>query len=112
MLFRSESTIELKSYEPNQLVYEVNAAKAGVIVFSEIYYPDWKATIDGQPADIARADYVLRAMYVPAGKHTIEMTFKPTSVRTTETIAYIALFILFAGAVWFVIGYFRKRKEA
>ena len=107
-----ESTIELKTYLPNQLVYEVNAAKAGVIVFSEVYYPDWKATIDGQPADIARADYVLRAMYVPAGKHTIEMTFKPTSVRTTETIAYIALFIFFAGVVWYAIGYFRKRKEA
>ena len=107
----NESTIELQTYEPNRLVYEVNAAKAGVIVFSEIYYPDWKATIDGQPADIARADYVLRAMYVPAGKHTIEMTFKPTSIRATETIAYIALFILFAGAVWYAIGYFRNRKK-
>ena len=106
-----ESTIEMKSYTPNHLTYEVNAAKDGVVVFSEIYYPDWEATIDGKPADVACADYILRAMYVPAGKHTIEMKFDPASVHTTETIAYIGYCLLLIGVVWYGVSYFRKRKQ-
>ena len=84
----SLSTIRLTSYEPNQLVYETSSPQDGIVVFSEIYYPGWTATIDGKPADIARADYILRAMNVPAGKHTIEMRFDPQSLHITEGIAY------------------------
>lgn len=54
----SLSTIRLTSYEPNQLVYETSSPQDGIVVFSEIYYPGWTATIDGKPADIARADYI------------------------------------------------------
>lgn len=99
----SLSTIRLKSYAPNRLVYESSSPKDGVVVFSEIYYPGWQATIDGTPVDIARADYILRAINVPAGKHTIEMWFDPQSLHTTETIAYVALVLLLLGvvaAVW------------
>ena len=63
----SLSTIQLTSYEPNRLVYKASTPKDGVVVFSEIYYPGWQVTIDGQPVDIARADYILRAINVPAG---------------------------------------------
>ena len=88
----SLSSIRLTSYAPNRLTYETNNAQDGIAVFSEIYYPDgWHVTIDGQPAELARADYILRTMYVPAGQHTIEMRFDPTSLHVTEGIAYGAL---------------------
>ena len=91
----SLSTIRLTSYAPNRLVYETDNAKDGIAVFSEIYYPDgWQVTIDGQPVQAARADYILRALYVPAGKHTIEMRFDPKSLHVTEGIAYAALILL------------------
>ena len=61
------------------------------MVFSEIYYPGWKATLDGENVEIGRANYVLRAVQVPAGKHQLEMTFSPSSIKVTETIAWIAL---------------------
>ena len=85
----SLSSIRLTSYTPNRLTYETNNAQDGIAVFSEIYYPDgWHVTIDGQPAELARADYILRTMYVPAGQHTIEMRFDPTSQHETDGIAY------------------------
>ena len=96
----SLSTIRLTSYAPNRLVYETDNARDGVAVFSEIYYPDgWQVTIDGQPARLARADYILRSMYVPAGKHTIEMRFDPKSLHVTEGIAYAALALLIIGVM-------------
>ena len=95
----SLSTIRLTSYEPNQLVYETSSPQDGIVVFSEIYYPGWTATIDGKPADIARADYILRAMNVPAGKHTIEMRFDPQSLHITEGIAYGAMALLLVGVI-------------
>lgn len=95
----SLSTIQLKSYDANRLVYDVSSPKDGVVVFSEIYYPGWQATIDGQPVDIARADYILRAMNVPAGKHTIEMWFDPQSLHLTENIAYASLALLLIGVM-------------
>ena len=96
----SLSTIRLTSYEPNRLVYETENAKDGIAVFSEIYYPDgWQVTIDGQPAQLGRADYILRTMYVPAGKHTIEMRFDPKSLHVTEGIAYGALILLILGVI-------------
>ena len=104
----SLSTIRLTSYEPNRLVYETSSAKDGVVVFSEIYYPGWQAKIDGQPADIARADYILRVMNVPAGKHTIEMWFDPQSLHVTESIAYASLALLLIGVM--VLIWFSKKK--
>ena len=96
----SLSTIRLTSYEPNRLVYETENAGDGIAVFSEIYYPDgWQATIDGQAAELGRADYILRTMYVPAGKHTIEMRFDPKSLHVTESIAYGALALLVIGII-------------
>lgn len=90
----STSAITLTKYEANALDYEANSKNGGLAVFSEVYYPGWTATIDGQPLEIGRANYILRAAYIPAGKHTIHMEYKPASIGVTETMAYIALALL------------------
>ncbi len=109
----SLSSIRLTSYAPNRLTYETNNAQDSIAVFSEIYYPDgWHVTIDGQPAELARADYILRTMYVPAGQHTIEMRFDPTSLHVTEGIAYGALALLVIGIIVAVLIAKRKYVKA
>ena len=105
------STVAIKSYEPNQLTYEVNSGKGGVLVFSEIYYPGWTATVDGEPAELGRVDYILRALQVKPGRHEVVLSFFPKSVDTTETIAYTAyaiLILVLAGAAF--MAYRRKQK--
>ena len=87
----STASVVLTKYEPNSLTYTINSAKGGVVVFSEIYYPGWTATIDGQPAELGRVNYILRALNVKAGKHEVVLDFHPSSISTTETIAYVAL---------------------
>ena len=105
----SASSIALKSYKPNHLVFETENAHDGVAVFSEIYYPDgWQVTIDGKPVELARADYVLRALYIPAGKHTVEMHFDPVSLHVTESIAYGALALLVMAVIVLLIRAKRK----
>ena len=105
----STAKVTLTEYEANRLAYEVNSQKGGVVVFSEIYYPGWNCTIDGAEAQIARADYVLRAIRIPAGKHTVIMTFDPQTVHITETIAYTALAILALLLIGFVALAIKKR---
>jgi hypothetical protein len=90
----SSARATLTSYEPNDLRYEVTSDKGGVVVFAEIYYPEWTATLDGRPIDIARADYILRAIGVPAGKHQVEFKFDPVSLHKTEAAANVSLIIL------------------
>ena len=96
----STASIELVAYEPNYLKYEVNSEKGGTVVFSEIYYPGWQSTVDGQEVPHGRADYILRAMNVPAGKHVVEFKFDPKSLHITETIAFVALGLL---ALWAIV---------
>ena len=96
------SIVTIKSYEPNQLTYDVNSGKGGVVVFSEVYYPGWTATIDGEPAELGRVNYILRALNVKSGKHEVVLSFFPKSVKVTETIAYVAygLLIFVAGCMY------------
>ncbi len=103
--------VKLTAYEPNELKYETESGKGGVVVFSEIYYPGWTATIDGNPAELGRVDYVLRALKVPAGKHQIVLTFKPKSINTTETIAYIAGVVLLLALLMVCYVEWKKRKK-
>ena len=107
-----DATIELTAYEPNSLTYETTNPSDGVAVFSEVYYPDgWQVTIDGEPVELARADYVLRTLYVPAGHHTIQMTFDPQSIHVTEAIAYAAMCLLLLGAIAVIFFYYKKNRQ-
>ena len=99
----SLATIELVAYQPNYLKYEVNSEKGGTVVFSEIYYPGWQSTVDGEVVAHGRANYILRAMNVPAGKHVVEFKFDPKSLHTTETIAFIALGLLAVLAIVVIV---------
>ena len=105
------SIVTIASYEPNRLVYDVNSGKGGVLVFSEIYYPGWTATVDGQPVELGRVDYILRAIHIQPGKHQVELAFFPKSVSTTETVAYVAFFLLILIVVGIVVIEYRHRKK-
>lgn len=105
----STATVKLDKYEPNNLQYTVNSKNGGIVVFSEIYYPGWKATVDGQSVELGRVNYILRAVNVKPGKHIVVLDFHPTSISTTEAIAYISIVILLlaiAGA-----GYMEWKKK-
>lgn len=105
------SLVTLREYQPNRLTYDVHSDKGGVVVFSEIYYPGWTATIDGEPTELGRVNYILRALNVKPGSHEVVLDFHPTSVKVTEAVAYVGyvalLLIILAG-----IGMaWRKRKQ-
>ncbi|MDR1764426.1 MAG: YfhO family protein [Dysgonamonadaceae bacterium] len=111
----STDYIRLTEYKPNILKYESNAASERVAVFSEIFYNhDWKASIDGQPADYYRADWTLRAMNVPAGKHRIEFRFEPDAYnllnRIGSVVSLIFLLGLLAAVAWAAIKEVRKKE--
>ena len=95
--------ITLTAYAPNELRYHYAASTDHLAVFSEIYYPDgWHATVDGQPVDLIRADWTLRAALLPAGEHEVVMTFLPSSYSTgamVSAIASIGLLLLLLLAV-------------
>ena len=105
------SVVRIMSYEPNQLSYEVESNKGGVIVFSEIYYPGWTATVDGVEQELGRVDYVLRALQVKPGKHEIVLSFFPKSITTTETIAYMALGILLLLLIILAVQAYRRHRK-
>ena len=105
----STSVVTLQAYEPNQLTYEVNSVKGGVVVFSEIYYPGWTATIDGEEAELGRVDYVLRALQVKPGKHQVVLSFFPKSIDRTETVAYVAYVVLLL--ILLLLGWCVVRKR-
>ena len=105
----STARVVLTKYEPNNMTYTVSSTKGGVVVFSEVYYPGWTATIDGQLAELGRVNYILRALNVKAGKHEVVLDFHPTSISTTETIAYAALIVLLLAIC--VAIYSEKKKQ-
>ena len=107
----SGGSVTLTSYEPNELHYDIQSDKGGVVVFSEVYYPGWTATIDGQEAEVGRVNYVLRALKVPAGKHQVVLAFHPTSVSTTNTIAYVAIIAILALLVAALVFSLKNKKN-
>lgn len=101
----STASITLLSQDPKVLTYESESSAPALAVFSEIYYPKgWKATIDGAPAEILRADYVLRALAVPAGKHKIEFRFEPDAYyvgnKVTTASSWLVLLVLIGSVGW------------
>ncbi len=111
----SNATIEMEHKRPadlNTLTYHSHCATPMLAVFSEIYYaPDWKAYIDGEPADYLRADYILRAMVIPAGDHVIEFRNESPTMHRLDNITLICSIatVLIIGGVLFL--YYRKRKN-
>ena len=108
----STSVVKLTAYAPNQLTYEVKSVTGGVMVFSEIYYPEWTATVDGKPVEIGRADYVLRALKVDKGQHQVVLTFDPKSVKQTETIAYAAYVVLLLVVFFGLYAEWKRKQKA
>lgn len=106
-------TISLTSYLPNELVYRYKAAEEKLAVFSEIYYPEgWKVFIDGDESDHFRADYILRAMVVPAGEHEIKFIFEPASYKTGNTISLLSsILLLLAIAGYSGAAIFKNKQE-
>jgi hypothetical protein len=95
----SAAMITLTDHIPYRLKYDANSASGGLAVFSEIYYPDgWSAKIDGKEVPILRANYVLRALEIPAGKHAIEFVFAPNAYvigdKITMASSWLVLLIL------------------
>lgn len=107
----STTVITLTKYEPNQLTYDVKSKAGGVVVFSEIYYPGWTATVDDQPVELARVDYILRALTIKGGSHKVVLSFFPKSVDTTETIAYAASALLLLAIVAAAVAAWRRNKK-
>ncbi len=107
----STSTIKLEKYQPDALIYKSSSHLPQVALFSEMYYPKgWKATVDGKEFEIFRANYVLRALYIPAGTHQIVFKFEPEVIRQGGTISLLS-FILFIVAVGLVLGYVQLKKS-
>jgi hypothetical protein len=109
----SSATITLDSYKPNNLKYTSTNSKEGLAVFSEMYYEKgWKALVDGKETPIMRADYALRAIVVPAGKHSIEFKFDPQVVKTggmITLVSCIGMLLLLVGGIYFER---KKNREA
>lgn len=111
----SNAKIELIEYAPDHLVYEFNSEKDQLTLFSEIFYPHgWKAIIDGEEYPHFRANYVLRAMIIPAGKHTVEFKFEPNSYQTGVIISYassITLLLLILGRLFLEFRKIKAKNE-
>ena len=107
----STAAVKLESYEPNHLVYTVSSQQGGIVVFSEIYYPGWTATVDGKATELGRVNYVLRAMHIDGGQHRVELLFDPQTVKTTETVAYVALAILLLLVVAAILLRLKRKKR-
>ncbi|MDH4462009.1 MAG: YfhO family protein, partial [Flectobacillus sp.] len=109
----STNKIALTTYKPNEVTYQSDAKTEQLAIFSEIFYrgnEDWKAYVDGQYKPHFRADYILRGMVVPAGKHTIVFKFEPESVRVgnkVDLVASIMLVCLLGLALFFEV---KKKK--
>ncbi len=116
-LAMSSNSIRLTDYHPDNMKYEYTANGEQLAVFSEVYYPPskgWKVFIDGEEQDPAfiKANYLLRALRVPAGKHVLEMRFEPRSFYTGETIAFIASLLALLGMLGGLVVWGRGLNEA
>jgi hypothetical protein len=110
----STATIKQVAFDNENIKYESNSTGNRLALFSEMYYTDWKAYIDGRPAPYAKANYVLRAMLLPAGKHSIEFKFEPTVYYIGRTItaisAWVLTVLLLGYGGWVVGGMLQKNK--
>ena len=108
----ASARIGLTEYRPNYLRYEYSAPEKAVAVFSEIYYDKgWTAYVDGKESPYFRADYVLRAMELPAGKHVVEWRFRAPGWNTVEAVTGICSALILLGTAAAIVYAFRKKKH-
>lgn len=109
-------TVVLSEYRPNKMTYQVSADQKSLVVFSEIYYEGgWHATIDGEPAPLLRANYILRALPVEAGDHTVEFTFVFEAFEKGEKVSlmgsWLVLLLMLGGGGFYLYTTIRKPRE-
>ncbi len=105
-------TIYLTHYQPNKLLYKSVSENGGYAVFSEIYFPwGWQITIDGEPAEMERVNYVLRGLNIPAGEHEIEFRFEPTSLTVNTSIAFVSIALILIAGGFVVVRLVRKQQK-
>lgn len=112
--FDENATIQLTSYAPNKLEYKTSATDEQLAVFSEVYYPKgWNVYVDDKPSELFRADYILRAMIIPAGEHMITFEYKPQSyfmgAKISAISSSILLLALLGCIIFYVICYYKKK---
>lgn len=101
-----------KPYNPNYVVYKTKASKDQLAVFSEVYYaPDWRAYIDGKPADYFRVNYILRAMVIPAGEHKIEFKDEAPLMHKLDKISVVFSLLFVLAVAGSLVFYYRKEKK-
>jgi uncharacterized membrane protein YfhO len=87
-------------YDLHTVTLSVDAGQPGYLVLSDTYYPGWRATVDGQPEAIWRANYAFRAVYVPAGQHTVQFVFDPAIWKAGLAVSGVTLLGLISWAGW------------
>jgi uncharacterized membrane protein YfhO len=108
----SLATIKLEVHKPNYIQYTSKNSNKGLAVFSEIYYPKgWNVYIDKEPSTHFRANFVLRAMEIPAGTHIIEFKFEPQVVKTGSIVSLISFLIMVSLLGYFIFVKYRKPKN-
>ena len=108
----SAANITLTHYQPNEVDYKTKTSTDQIAVFSEIYYEHgWQAYVDGKPSDYLRANYVLRAMRIPAGSHEIKFKFEPQDYYFTQKIAIAGSSLIALLFVGFSIMGLRKKEQ-
>ncbi|MFT3680383.1 MAG: YfhO family protein [Ferruginibacter sp.] len=107
----SASSIKQVAFDNMQIKYESNSNAAHLAVFSEIFYKDWNAYIDGNKVPVTKANYVLRALVIPAGKHTIDFKFEPSVFNTSYTITMIGGWLILVLLLWFAYYSYKKSTE-
>jgi len=111
--FDSSASIKRTSYKPNHLIYEANSAVPAIAVFSEVFYDKgWDAFIDGKQVNYFRANYVLRAMNIPAGKHTVEFKFEPKMYTISGLITLACFLVLMAITIFYIVDQFKRKEKA
>lgn len=108
-VFSGKGSVKLTKYAPNKMTYEVNADGNQLVVFSEIYYPaGWKAYIDNKEVEILKANYLLRALEIPSGKHQVEFRFDVPKYKQANTFAWIGSIVILMGLAW---GFWSDKKK-